>query len=64
MEDQKNLFTQLDVNNDGVLSRQELIDGFKRIFGDVVESEIDEIMAIADLNGNGELDFSEWLVAT
>jgi hypothetical protein len=46
------------------LSRQELIDGFKRIFGDVVESEIDEIMAIADLNGNGELDFSEWLVAT
>jgi calcium-dependent protein kinase len=30
----------------------------------VVEAEVDEIMAIADLNGNGELDYSEWLVAT
>ena len=25
---------------------------------------MDEIMAVADLNGNGELDYSEWLVAT
>jgi len=30
----------------------------------VVEAEVDEIMALADLNGNGELDYSEWLVAT
>ena len=30
----------------------------------MVEAEVDEIMAIADLNGNGELDYSEWLVAT
>lgn len=54
----------MDVDNDGILSRQELIVGFRKIFGDVVESEVDEIIALADLNGNGELDFSEWLVAT
>ena len=64
MEDQKKLFTQLDKNNDGLLQRQELIDGFREIFGVVVEAEVDEIMALADLNGNGELDYSEWLMAT
>ena len=52
------------MDNDGILSRQELIVGFRKIFGVVVESEVDEIIALADLNGNGELDFSEWLIAT
>jgi calcium-dependent protein kinase len=58
------MFAKLDKNKDGLLSRQELIEGFKEIFGEVVELEVDEIMALADLNGNGELDYSEWLVAT
>ena len=58
------MFAKLDKNKDGLLSRQELIDGFREIYGEVVELEIDEIMALADLNGNGELDYSEWLVAT
>ena len=52
------------MDNDGILSRQELNVGFRKIFGVVVESEVDEIIALADLNGNGELDFSEWLIAT
>lgn len=64
MEEQKRLFARLDVNQDGMLQRDELVAGFKEIYGTVCESELDEIMAIADLNGNGELDFTEWLVAT
>ena len=47
-----------------MLQRHELIEGFREIFGDVVEKEVDEIMALADLNGNGEMEYSEWLVAT
>lgn len=53
MEDQKQLFTRLDFNYDGVLDRDELIVGFKAIFGHVNEIEVDEIMADVDLNGNG-----------
>lgn len=58
------MFAKLDKNKDGLLSRQELIEGFRAVYGEVVEQEVDEIMALADLNGNGELDYSEWLVAT
>jgi calcium-dependent protein kinase len=64
MEDQKKMFARLDLNNDGMLQRDELIIGFREIYGDVVEQEVDEILLLADLNGNGELDYSEWLVAT
>lgn len=61
---QRNMFEQLDLNGDGMLQRDELVIGFRNIYGEVVEEEIDQIMALADLNGNGELDYSEWLVAT
>jgi calcium-dependent protein kinase len=64
LDDQKKLFAKLDRNKDGMLQRDELIDGFREIYGEVVEQEVDEIMALADLNGNGELDYCEWLVAT
>jgi len=64
LADQKKMFQKLDTNNDGLLQRSELIDGFREVFGEVVEAEVDEIMELADLNGNGELDYSEWLVAT
>jgi calcium-dependent protein kinase len=64
VEDQKRLFARLDLNRDGMLQREELVEGFREIYGEVVEQEVDEIMALADLNGNGELDYSEWLVAT
>ena len=64
LADQKRMFQKLDTSNDGLLQRSELIDGFRRVFGEVVEGEVDELMALADLNGNGDLDYSEWLVAT
>ena len=64
LADQKKMFQRLDTNNDGLVGTSELIDGFRRVFGEVDEAEVDEIMALADLNGNGELDYSEWLVAT
>ena len=64
LADQKRMFQALDTNKDGLLQRSELIAGFRDIYGEVVEAEVDAIMELADLNGNGELDYSEWLVAT
>ena len=30
----------------------------------MAEDEVDKIMKIADLDGNGEIEYSEWVVAT
>lgn len=64
LEDQKKMFAKLDKNKDGLLQKSELIEGFRELYGDVVEQEVNEIMNLADLNGNGELDYNEWLLAT
>lgn len=32
--------------------------------GDLAEEEVDRIMKIADTDGSGEIDYSEWIVAT
>ena len=57
-------FKALDKNSDGKLSRQELIEGYRQIMGDLAEAEVDRIMAIADSDGSGEIDYSEFVVAT
>ena len=58
------VFTILDTNRDGFLQRSELIQGFRSILGEVFDGELDDIMALADLDGDGELGFSEWLVGS
>ena len=64
MEDNKRMFAKLDTNQDGCLERAEISAGMKEIYGHIDEEEIDEIMNLADMDGNGRLEFSEWLVAT
>jgi len=57
-------FKALDKNSDGRLSREELIEGFKKIYGPLAEEEVDKILQRVDANGSGEIDYSEWIVAT
>jgi Ca2+-binding EF-hand superfamily protein len=35
-----------------------LIDGYRNIFGDLAEEEVDKILARVDANGSGEIDYS------
>jgi calcium-dependent protein kinase len=63
-EQQRKIFHQLDENNDGVLTREELVKGFRNFYGDMAELHVDEIMKMADLNCNGTIDYTEWLAAT
>lgn len=32
--------------------------------GDLAEAEVDRILAIADTDGSGEIDYTEWIIAT
>lgn len=34
------------------------------MYGDMAEEEVNKIMALADVDGSGEIDYSEWLMAT
>lgn len=54
----------LDKDNDGVLSRDELTQGFQKYFGEDAVEMVDRIFAKADIDGSGEIDYSEWVVAT
>ncbi len=51
-------FKALDKNSDGKLSREELLDGFKELYGDLAEDEVEKIMKIADTDNSGEIDYS------
>ena len=47
-----------------MLSKDELLQGYREIYGDMAETEVDKIMAAADADGNGEIEYSEWITAT
>ena len=64
MEDQKKMFSRLDTNQDGILQKEEIVSGFKDIYGEVDKNEIDDLMLLADFNNNGEIDYFEWLATT
>lgn len=64
MSELQKAFRALDKNSDGKLSREELIEGYRAILGDLAEEEVDRILKIADSDGSGEIDYSEWVVAS
>ena len=57
-------FIELDKNQDGKLQRDEILEGYRRIYGDFAEEEVDKIMTQVDIDGSGEIEYSEWLSAT
>ena len=56
-------FKALDINNDGVLSKDELLAGFKRINTNMTENDINEIIDRIDNNKSKEIDYSEFIAA-
>lgn len=54
-------FQDWDKNGDGVLSRDEIIDGYRKTYGAVDENEIDNMISVIDLDGNGVIDYNEFL---
>jgi len=60
------VFLTLDKDKDGKLGKEELIQGFKEIFGEgyPAEEEVEKIMENIDIDGNGFIDLTEFVIAT
>ena len=66
-EEMLELFKSLDRDSSGTLSKAELMEGFGLIFGNHVEdieTEVDSIISQVDANQSGEIDYSEFVLAT
>jgi calcium-dependent protein kinase len=58
-------FIQFDTNGDGRLDKQELINGLKQVDTQKnLEQEVDRVMNIIDVDGNGFIEYEEFLRAS
>lgn len=59
------VFDQLDTNKDGKLQYDELLQGFTHIHGATfAKDEVNRIFALVDSDHSGEIEFSEFVMAT
>ncbi|CDW74871.1 protein kinase domain containing protein [Stylonychia lemnae] len=60
----RKVFNKLDRNGSGMVTREELLQMFKKYLGkDISDMELDRILAQVDADLSGEITFSEFLVA-
>ena len=56
------IFHMFDKNGDGQLSKKELLEGYQLVMKkNEVEREVASIMKFCDIDGNGLIDFSEFV---
>ncbi|CAI5465467.1 unnamed protein product [Closterium sp. Yama58-4] len=58
------VFKIIDENGDGTLTLEELRNGLRRIGSPLSDAEVQALMDAADIDGNGEIDYSEFVAAT
>ena len=58
------LFQQFDKNGDGVLSKEEIMEGYKAYLGELeAEKEAERIMQEVDMDQSGTIDYNEFVLA-
>mmetsp|Transcript_52625 Transcript_52625/g.118517 ORF Transcript_52625/g.118517 Transcript_52625/m.118517 type:complete len:700 (-) Transcript_52625:225-2324(-) len=65
LRDMHQIFREIDANGDGVLSFEEVSEGFRKIFGEDSREymEVGETFAQLDLDGSGTVDYTEFCAA-
>ena len=66
-EDRSDLLKQFlawDKNKDGVLNKQEIKESYKAVYGNIDDDVIDNMIASVDSDGNGVIDYNEFLNCT
>lgn len=59
------VFRAMDTNGDGMLSKEEIKNGYAEFFGrSLNDNEIDEMFDKVDTDKSGAIDYSEFVVAT
>lgn len=64
LKDIKNVFLQLDKNNDGILTKEEIMEGIEKCKLNVNNEELDNILKNIDSNENNSIDYNEFCMAT
>ena len=58
-------FQALDLNGDGQLTKDELLEGYKVIMNNPnPDIEVENIMKMVDINESGAIDYTEFVMAT
>ncbi|KAG0468908.1 hypothetical protein HPP92_018236 [Vanilla planifolia] len=60
----REMFSLMDTNNDGKVTYEELKAGLQKVGSQLAEAEIKMMMEVADVDGNGTLDYGEFVAVT
>ncbi|KAL3528303.1 hypothetical protein ACH5RR_007625 [Cinchona calisaya] len=60
----RDMFTLMDTDNDGKVTYEELRAGLQKVGSQLAEPEIKLLMEVADVDGNGVLDYGEFVAVT
>ena len=62
IENLRKAFIKIDVNGDGVLSKEELVEGVSKIPDwEIKEEDWDVVIQLMDTNNNGSIDYTEFI---
>lgn len=59
----EHVFQQLDTSGDGSLSKEELLEGYRKYYGNNMnESEVEALIEMADSSQDGVINYSEFMM--